>query len=420
MSQARPHIPARPDLPPIPGVSRPSGLPAWGTDAGLAVLLVLAPALSQPSMDPSRLAWSLLLGFETVGTAAVVLRRRLPATAFLTVLAAYVVALVTGAALGAKLTLLASLTLAVVVHGLGSRCPDRRRTGAAVLGGVVLVLAGLWVNRLTADRSTFQGGIDVLAVLAPMPSAWALGFAGRTRRALLAAAEQRAADATREQRLRAEQAAERERIRIAHEMHDMVAHSLTLLVVQAEALRARGDELPDWARTRIDGLAAAGRRTGGELRDLLRMLRDPAEEPPRRPAPDLTELATLLDSHRAAGGTVDATVGTVPDALPRPVRLAAYRIVQEALSNARRHAPGAPVRLAVTVADAVAGERARLRLDVVNARPTRPAVPSDGSGLGLVSMAERVEALGGELTVGPTGDGGFRVLATMPLETPGA
>ncbi|MEE4595991.1 histidine kinase [Streptomyces sp. DSM 41524] len=390
--------------------------PGWGADAGLVALTFLPPLLSQPYVDTSGPAWSSLIGYEAVAAVVLVPRRRLPVTAFVTGFGALVAALVGSAGEGAKLTPLAFVPLAVLLFNLGSHCASWPRTMSALLGGGAMVLLGLWVNRMTAGAGEFRGGLDVLAALAPMPLAWATGFAARIQRALLAAAEQRAAEASRARRLEATQAAQRERARIAREMHDVVAHSLTLLVVHAEALRARGGELPGWARTQVDGLAAAGRQSGGELRDLLRMLRDPADAAPLQPVPGLGELSVLLDSHRAAGGTVEVrmgTTGTALESLPAPVRTAGYRIVQEALANARRHAPGAPVRLTV---DGTAG---RLRCEVENSRGARRGTAGAGIGLGLVSMRERVGALGGELTAGPTDDGGFRVVATMPLEDAG-
>ncbi|MGW1135123.1 sensor histidine kinase [Streptomyces griseoluteus] len=341
----------------------------------------------------------------------VLLRRRLPATAFVVGFAALLAALVGSAGEGAKLSPLVFLPLAVLLYNLGHHGVSRRRAVSVVLGVSVLSVAGLWLNRMTTDSGDFQGGLDVLAALAPMPLAWVMGFAARTRQELLAAAERRAADARRAQVLEAAQATQRERTRIAGEMHDVVAHSLTLLVVYAETLRARGGELPDWARAQVDGLAAAGRQSSGELRDLLRMLRDPADAVPLQPVPDLGELDALLDSHRAAGGTVKLTTDVAPQSVQGPVQLAVYRVVQEALVNARRHAPGAPVQ--VTVRGTDGGE---LRCEIVNGRGVRQAAAGAGIGLGLVSMAERVGALEGELLAGPTGDGGFRVAATMPWE----
>ncbi|GEK04346.1 two-component sensor histidine kinase [Streptomyces sp. 1-11] len=367
--------------------------------------------LSQPYVDTSGPAWVSLMAYEAVGVVVVLLRRRLPATAFVVGFGALLAALVGSAGEGAKLSPLVFLPLAVLLYNLGHHGVSWRRTVSAVLGVSMLSVAGLWLNRMTTDSGDFQGGLDVLAVLAPMPLAWVMGFAARTRQELLAAAERRAADARRAQALEAAQATQRERTRIAGEMHDVVAHSLTLLVVHAETLRARGGELPDWARAQIDGLAAAGRQSSGELRDLLRMLRDPADAVPLQPVPDLGELDALLDGHRAAGGTVELTTDVAPQSVPGPVQLAVYRVVQEALVNARRHAPGAPVQ--VTVRGEDGGE---LRCEIVNGRGVRQAAACAGIGLGLVSMEERVGALDGELTAGPTGDGGFRVAATMPWE----
>ncbi|GHC18190.1 hypothetical protein GCM10010348_48340 [Streptomyces anthocyanicus] len=367
--------------------------------------------LSQPYVDTSGPAWVSLMAYEAVGVVVLLLRRRMPATAFVVGFGALLTALVGSASEGAKLSPLVFLPPAVLLYNLGHHGVSRRRTVSAVLGVSVLSVAGLWLNRMTTDSGDFQGGLDVLAALAPMPLAWVMGFAARTRQELLLAAERRAADARRAQALEAAQATQRERTRIAGEMHDVVAHSLTLLVVHAETLRARGGELPDWARAQIDGLAAAGRQSSGELRDLLRMLRDPADAVPLQPVPDLGELETLLVGHRAAGGTVELTMDVATQDVPRPVQLAVYRVVQEALVNARRHAPGAPVQ--VTVYGRDDGE---LRCEIVNGRGVRRAAAGTGIGLGLVSMEERMSALGGELTAGPTGDGGFRVAARMPWE----
>ncbi|MFJ9556239.1 sensor histidine kinase [Nocardiopsis sp. NPDC101807] len=388
--------------------------PARGVDAGLVVLALAPPLVSQAYVDTTGTAWAWFACCGAVAVAAVLVGRRLPATAFVAALGALVAALVGSSVEGVELTPLVLLPLAVLLHGLGSRCAGGRRTVLAAGAGSAILLAGLAVNRPAFDGGGFDGGFGVLAVLAPMPLAWAMGFAARTRRELLAAAEERTAEATRARRLREERAALRERARIAREMHDAVAHSLTLLVVHAETLRARGGELPAWARAQADGLAAAGRRSGDELREALRMLRDPADAVTLCPPPGLGELDTLLDRHRAAGGTAEVRVEAGLEGLPGPVQAAVHRVVQESLANARRHAPGAPVRLTVD-ADRDTG---RLLLEVVNGPGSRPGTVGSGSGLGVAGMRARTDALGGELAAGPTADGGFRVLAAVPLETP--
>ncbi|MES0832592.1 histidine kinase dimerization/phosphoacceptor domain-containing protein [Nocardiopsis tropica] len=214
--------------------------PTWGADAGLVVLALAPPLVSQVYTDTTDAAWAWFAVCGAVAGASVVAGRRLPATAFVAALGTLVAALVGSSLEGVELTPLVLLPLAVLLHGLGSRCAGWRRTVLAVGAGSVMVLAGLSVDRLAVGA----GGFDVLSVLALMPLAWATGFAARTRRELLAAAGERAAEATRARRLREEQAALRERARIAREMHDVAAHSLTLLVVHAETLRARGGELP--------------------------------------------------------------------------------------------------------------------------------------------------------------------------------
>ncbi|MEW2569757.1 histidine kinase [Streptomyces sp. NPDC047070] len=384
--------------------------PGWGGDAGLVVLTLVPPLLSQPYADPSGPAWVALTAYEAVAAVVLVLRRRLPATALVVGAGALVAALVAAAAQNAKLSPLAFLPLAVLLYNLGSRCPRWTRALMAAAGSAALFAAGIWVNRATAASPGLRGGVDVLAVLAPLPLAWAMGFAARTRQTLLAAAEQRAADASRARAMEAEHVARRERERIAREMHDVVAHSLTLLVMHAEILRSHGAELPGWARPQVDALAAAGRQSSGDLRGLLRMLRDPADATALLPTPGFGELDALLDSHRAAGGTVEVRKADTLESLPGPVQLAGYRVLQEALVNARRHAPGAPVRLTLDHGPT------QLRCEVVNDRGTRRATAGAGVGHGLTGMRERVGALGGEFTAGPTGDGGFRVLVTMPLE----
>ncbi|MET8413772.1 histidine kinase [Streptomyces sp. NPDC005195] len=360
----------------------------------------------QPSTDVSALAWGLLIGAEAVTGVALLLRRRLPLAVFVVVTSVLVTAVVVGAAQETRLSPLVVLSLAVSLYTVGNLRPYGTRTVIALLVVVVVVAVGVCINHLTAAPE-YQGSSDVLAVLAPLPLAWALGTATRTHRADLASAARRMDEMTREQELREQQAAQQERVRIAGEMHDVVAHSLTLLVVRAETLRARGGELPDWARRQIDGLAVAGRQAGSELRDLLGVLRGPEESAPLQPTPGLGELPELLERGRAAGSRIAARL-CAPQDLTRPVQLAVYRIVQEALTNARRHAPGAQVRVTV------AADEGGVRCEVENTAPEIPGEVSWGAGLGLVSMRERVEALGGLLRAGPTREGGFRVSAAFP------
>ncbi|TDC59235.1 two-component sensor histidine kinase, partial [Streptomyces hainanensis] len=218
------------------------------------------------------------------------------------------------------------------------------------------------VNHATAPDG-WRGGSDVLALLAPLPAAWALGLAARGRREELVAAERRAEEARLAQEWREERAATGERLRIARDMHDVVAHSLTLLVVHAETMRARGGELPEWASRSVDAMAAAGRQTTAELRELLGYLRGSAaarEAAPRDPAPRLGAVPELVEAARRAGTPVSLSLPADAELLPGAVQSAGYRIVRECLANARRHAPGAPVRVAAELVD---GRAARFEVE---------------------------------------------------------
>ena len=198
-----------------------------------------------------------------------------------------------------------------------------------------------------------------------------------------------------------------ERTRIARELHDVVAHHMSLIAVRAETAPYRIEGVPAPVAEELAAIAETSREALTEMRRLLGVLRAP-EPPPVRPQPGSADLADLVAAARDAGVDAHLAVdGELP--VPAGTGLTAYRIVQEALSNARRHAAGAPVRIAL---------RARgntLVVDVVNG----PGVPLDagtpGMALGLVGMRERAAMLGGSLVAGPTADGGFAVHATLPM-----
>nr|WP_281367431.1 sensor histidine kinase [Nocardioides kongjuensis] len=198
-----------------------------------------------------------------------------------------------------------------------------------------------------------------------------------------------------------------ERHRIAREMHDVVAHGLTTIVVQADGARAAAAHDPSVTGPALATIASTGREAIAELRRMLGLLR--AEEATTVPQPRLADLPALLDEARAAGTSVD---GHVPAGLPAVsdgVALTTYRIVQEALSNVRKHAgPGAAARVGVRVEDGV------VAVEVAD-DGRGAAAPDDGRGLGLAGMRERVDAHGGTLTAGPVPGGGFRVCARIPL-----
>ncbi len=196
----------------------------------------------------------------------------------------------------------------------------------------------------------------------------------------------------------------RERTRIARELHDVVAHSMSLVAVRAETAPYRLNDLPELARQEFLALAGTARDTLTELRRLLGVLRtDPAALAPQ---PTMSDVDDLVASARAAGLEVQTHLVGVP-ATPA-TGLTVYRIVQEALSNAAQHAPGASVEVAISASGK------DVRVEVTNTRPAIVKEPRAGEGHGLIGMRERVELLGGALHTGPTPEGGFQVLATIP------
>ncbi|MEU4271741.1 sensor histidine kinase [Streptomyces sp. NPDC026092] len=211
-----------------------------------------------------------------------------------------------------------------------------------------------------------------------------------------------------------------ERGRIARELHDVVAHHMSVISIQAQVAPHLVENPSDELREHLAGIRQNAVEALTELRRVLGVLRaeDPAaERGADAPQPTLDRLGELLDNVRAAGVTVDATTTGEPRPMAPGIELSAYRIVQEALSNAMRHAPGARVRVEIR------HQPCGLTLRVANTPPARPvdqaAAPlSAGPGHGLLGMRERTAMLGGELATGPTPEGGYEVTATLPVPSP--
>jgi signal transduction histidine kinase len=253
-------------------------------------------------------------------------------------------------------------------------------------------------------------------------AAWAIGTLSRHRRAALADVAARAARAEASLDVAAARAAAAERLRIARELHDVVAHHVSLMAVQAEAVGALLPARPAEASHSADLIAGTARQAMTELRRLLGVLRfnssDQNPSPERSgltPAPSLSRLHELIDLIRGAGLEVTLTAGSGPP-LPPGVDLTAYRIVQEALTNALRHAPGSAAAVTVAYADdclTVEVSNTARRI-AASARPA-PVAPDLGGGYGLAGIAERVASCGGSLSLGPGRDGSFTVTARLPL-----
>lgn len=200
-----------------------------------------------------------------------------------------------------------------------------------------------------------------------------------------------------------------ERTTIARELHDVVAHHMSVIAIQAEAAPYRVDNPPEeltrsFAVIRENAVIALT-----ELRRVLGVVRAEDYEAPEAPQPTLAVLDSLLANLRDAGLTVDKAVTGAVRALPQGVELSAYRIIQEALSNALRHAPGAPARVELSYVPVGLGLR------ILNGPPTGALRPSPGAGHGLLGMRERAAVLGGEVTAEQTPDGGYEVIAFLPV-----
>jgi signal transduction histidine kinase len=262
-------------------------------------------------------------------------------------------------------------------------------------------------------------------------TAWAAGVLSRTKRATMQAAESRADRAEAELDRQTSRAAAQERTRIARELHDVVAHHVSLMAVQAEAATSLLPGRPVEAQRSVEIIAATARLALTELRRLLGVLRGPTERLETAPSASLGEVSSVLDQVRGAGLPVDFAVVGTPCPLAPGVDLTAYRIVQEALTNTIRHAR------AVSAAVTLSYEPGYITVSVADAGPPRNGPPSGnggpaagpgsglassvppgsalaGTGLGLAGIAERVASCGGSLTIGPTAAGGFAVTARLP------
>ncbi|MEV5861871.1 histidine kinase [Streptomyces sp. NPDC052071] len=293
--------------------------------------------------------------------------------------------------------------------GLFSLAVHRPFRPVAFIGAGALVVAPVQPMLRPDPGSSFLASSVIGALLVLLVLSW--GMVVRSRRQLVVSLRERARRAETEAELRAEQAQRLAREAIAREMHDVLAHRLTLLSVHAGALEFR----PDAPTAEVARAAGVIRDSAHEalqdLREIIGVLRAPGEsEDGNRPQPTLVTLDALVDESRSAGMrvTLDNRVAD-PARAPAATGRTVYRIAQEALTNARKHAPGAPV--GVTVAG---GPGDGLTIEVDNPAPDEPFDPVPGSGQGLIGLTERANLAGGSLDHGTRPDGGFTVRARLP------
>jgi signal transduction histidine kinase len=303
----------------------------------------------------------------------------------------------------------------IAVFSVGAYAEPRR----AVVG-CALVLGWFWVGALqdNASHSGRRGPSDFVFVTVVFGGAWLLGRALRGRGLQAAELQQRAAQLEADQQAQARAAVAAERARIARELHDVIAHSVSVMVIQAGAAEQLLEDTPERARGPLEAVQDTGRQTIVELRRLLGILREDGQELSLAPQPGLAGLGLLVEEISQAGLPVQLRVEGQPGRLPPGVELAAYRIIQEALTNTLRHAGPAHAEVLVRYQDHA------VELEVLDdgRGPGRHDGAGGTSGHGLVGMRERVALYGGTLEAGPratttgTAGTGYVVRARLPTE----
>jgi signal transduction histidine kinase len=392
-----------PDLAPAPGGPPPP--PDVGTAAGAGDAGLWAPG-DAPIV---------VLTLAAVCVLPLAVRRRFPLSAYVAVLAltaTFHALYDTGVSPDATTVFTFA---AVLLAGFSAALYSPYRNAAlACLGAGVVVLAALYETNVPAIGPMYVPFFVLLAIALA-----ANAIHGWKQRLRAAEAARLAA---------AEQAVQDERARIARELHDVVTHHVSVMVIQAGAARVALDAAPERARDSLRAIECSGREAMNELREVTGLLTLPGDrapgagspvgddvdggDPDLAPQPGLDQLDALIDRIRAAGLPVQVTIAGDPVALTAGADLAAYRVVQEALTNAMKHAAGARVRVGVTY---LPGEVA---VDVRDTGGQRRPAADTGGGRGLVGLRERLSVHGGSLKAGPEPGGGFAVHARIPTATP--
>ncbi|MFH9180175.1 sensor histidine kinase [Streptomyces albogriseolus] len=386
--------------------------PTW-VDGFWAVILFGLSVLGGATVEESRGTElpALTVPVVLLLSLVVALRRRMPERMLVLALVVGLAQLVLDVA-----TVPADFALLVIVYtvaAVGARWASR----LALTAG--LCAAPLAQLRWPSPHAGTVENVALSVILAvPFALAWVLGDSIRTRRAYFAQLEERAARLEKEREAQAKVAVAAERARIARELHDVVAHNVSVMVVQADGAAYVLDAAPDQAKKALETISTTGRQALAEMRRLLGVLRtgERQEAGEYVPQPGLQQIEDLVEQCRESGLPVDFKVEGTSRELPRGVELTAYRIVQEALTNTRKHGgphAGASVRL-VYFDDGLG----LLVEDDGKGAPHELYEEGgfDGQGHGLIGMRERVGMVGGTLDAGPRPGGGFRISALLPLK----
>ncbi|WP_371407179.1 histidine kinase [Kribbella sp. NBC_00662] len=397
---------------------RDLGIPPVAADCLLAGVILALNLVLLGQRHPGQVALTVSgVALCTAAAVGMVFRRRAPLVALGLTTAAGVCYAITQQAKSPIGLFMACAAYMVVLR------TDHRTRGTSIIAvvAVTLVAAAVFTNgELLANL--FNGVVVLFGA--------AIGEATRYRRAYVQELEERALRAEQSRDEEAQRRVIEERLRIAHELHDVIAHHIALMNVQAGVAAHVLRSQPDEAEHALALVRSGGRTVLQELTVLLGVLRRSGSPLPTAPTPSLHELDALIRSFTAAGVQVTWSPPDSISDLPDVIELTAYRVIQESLTNILKHAPGAPAQvslthtptaLTITVHNPAPAPQAAPGTDTRtgDARTARPAIEYRSGGHGLVGMRERVAAVGGSLSAGPTADGGFDVLAVLPLGTGG-
>ena len=364
-------------------------------DPAIAGLLLVIPVFS--GIFGYGIEWAL----DSALIAPLVLRRRAPVLSFAIICTGLF--LQTLAMPSMRYGDFALLFALYAIAAYGPRWAVWAGLGVGFLG--VATAAWTWTPNVDDPQTMFS-----LALLlgASVFAFWLLGYLARTRRAYVASLEQRAAQLEREASQQTQIAAAAERARIAREMHDVVAHSLSVIVVQADGGLYAAQKRPEQAVETLRTVSSTGRASLAEMRKLLGVLRDDQADVDLAPVPGAADVPALVDTLRGSGLPVELHVGGRLDDLDAATGLTVYRVVQEALTNTLKHA-GPDVHASVDV-----------QVDAADVRITvdddgRGTTVADGGGHGIVGIRERIAVHAGSVDAGPRPGGGFRVCAVIPV-----
>ena len=366
--------------------------------AALAALFLLEIAAEDRFAGDRAISVPAALAF----CAALAWRRRVPVAGLATAVGIIELSNLAAPALAETGAFLVGLLLAIYSVGRHARAWEQ-------VAGAVLVTAAVPLAAIEpGDPFTFT---DLAFFAAFLGGPWLGGQLIRRRREREHVLEERAGELARERDSRAREAVAEERTRVARELHDVVAHAISVMVLQARGGRRMLDEDPEAARQALDVVERSGAQALSEMRRLLGVLRADGGEPALGPQPSLRRIDDLVAGVRASGLAVEVVVEGEPVALPPGVDVSAYRIVQEALTNTLKHAGPASVRVTITYAAEAVG------LAIADDGAGGNGA-GGGSGYGLAGMRERVAIYGGELESGPRPDGGYALRVRLPLAAP--